>query len=101
MKVIVALINSKPDELERVEELILMRSELQVIDVGYQELKLPTPEWVIDKLTAVNREIALRVQGELERRLKAAKARRAALRTADEKRRDLDSEIAELEGMLN
>jgi hypothetical protein len=51
-------------------------------------------------LTEVNREINGRVKNELARRLKAAKARRSALKTPDEKRQELDSEIADLEGRV-
>lgn len=97
---ITVTIDANPEDLEHVEELILLKEQLRVIDAGYQDMRLQTPEWVIDKMTKADREMKMRVQGELQRRLKAAKARRAALRTADEKRRDLDTEIKDLEGSI-
>jgi hypothetical protein len=84
----------------QVEELMLAREQFKLIDSGYQELKLPTPEWIMDKLGEINREITLRVRADLERQLKNAKARRAALATADEKRQLLDAQITALEETL-
>jgi hypothetical protein len=99
-RILIVLERTDVEEIGTVEELILGQNQLRVIDQGYQDLKLSTPEWVIDKLTQTTKEIDNRVQGELQRRLRAAKARRSALRTADEKRKDADAEIAELEARL-
>ena len=96
----IILENLEAEELSSVDELLLAKNQLQVIDAGYQEFKLPTPEWVIDKLTSVTGEITNRIRAELQRRLRASKARRSSLRTAEEKRAGLDAEIAELENML-
>lgn len=84
----------------KLEELMIAKAQLQVIDAGYQELKIDTPDWVSEKLEEVSHEINARVRAELLRRLKAAKARRSSLLTADEKRRMLDDEIAELEAKV-
>jgi hypothetical protein len=99
-RILIVLERTDVEEIGTVEELILGQNQLRVIDQGYQDLKLSTPEWVIDKLTQTTKEIDNRVQGELQRRLRAAKARRSALRTADEKRKDADAEIEELEARL-
>jgi hypothetical protein len=88
------------EEVTSVEELILARNQLSVIDQGYQDLKCETPDWVIDKLTETNREIDNRVRSELMRRLKAAEARQSALRTQTEKRKDAEAEIADLKKRL-
>ena len=94
------ILKQKIDEVDTVEELLLGRAQLKTIDDGYQDLKLDSPEWVVEKLSAVDAEINLRVKGELMRRLKMARARRSALRTADEKRKALDDEIKELESKV-
>lgn len=99
-RLVIILENMQVEELSSVDELLLAKSQLQTIDAGYQEFKLPTPEWVIDKLTAVTGEITNRIRAELQRRLRAAQARRSSLRTAEEKRNSLDQEITELENML-
>ena len=80
-----------------VEDLILAKAALTTLDAGFQELGIETPEWITDKLNLVSAEIISRNRAELQRRLKAAKARRAGLATVDEKRRALDDEIAALE----
>lgn len=83
-----------------VEDLMLASSQLQIIDSNYQEKKLPTPEWVTDKLGEVAKEITNRLRASLQLRLKQAKARRAALSTREEQRSAADREIAALEGLL-
>jgi hypothetical protein len=99
-KILIVLERTDVEEISTVEELMLARNQLGVIDQSYQDMSLGTPEWVVDKLTAVGNEIDIRLRNELARRLKNAKARRSALRTADEKRKDLDAEIQELEKKL-
>lgn len=96
-RILIVLQQTDPEEVGTVEELILAKAQLVTVDQGYQEMHLETPEWIIDKLNEVDSEIKSRVKSELIKRLRTAKARRAALKTADEKRRDLDAEIAELE----
>lgn len=93
------LANILADEVS-IEDLILAKDGLSVLDAGFQELQIETPEWITDKLTLVSSEIINRNRAELQRRLKAAKARRAGLATVDEKRAALDAEIAALEQSL-
>ncbi len=82
------------------EDLYLAKGALKMIDQGYQDDQIETPEWVVDNLTAIGAEITNRNRAELQRRLKAAKARRSAIATPDEKRTRLDQEIEALEGKL-
>jgi hypothetical protein len=99
-QILVVIKGTNVEEVSTVEELILAQNQLKIIDQGYVDLRLPTPEWVLDKMGETGHEINMRVKNELARRLKGAKARRSALRTADEKRKSLDVEIAELENQL-
>lgn len=99
-RILVIIQNMDVEQVATVEELIVGKAQLETVDGGYQALGIETPEWVIDKLGETDREINSRVRGELQRRLRAAKARRAALRTREEQRSGLDSEIAELEKKL-
>ena len=101
MRFIIIDISLAPDEVDCVEDLILVKEQLRVIDTGFQELGLVTPEWVSEKQLTVTTEITSRVRAELLRRLKTSKARRSALATADEKRSLLDTEIEELEKKLS
>ena len=73
------------DQIE-LDDLVLAKDALITLDRGYQELGVDTPEWITDKLAAVSNEIVSRNRAELQRQLRAAKARRAALSTREEHR---------------
>jgi len=99
MKVFINIKVVDPEEAS-MEDLFMVRNQLGVIDAGYQDTKLPTPEWVIDKLTDIDREVTNRARAELTRQLKAALARDAALKPKGELRKDIQTEIAELQKRL-
>ena len=88
------------EDVETVEDLFLVKRDLNTMDAGFQELGLDTPEWISEKQLAVGAEITSRVRAELQRQLKTSRARRSNLATADEKRLLLDSKIADLEKKL-
>lgn len=98
-KILIAVQSTDLDTID-IHDLFIAQNQLGVIVNGYADRKLDPPDWVSDKLADVTREIDFRLRAELQRRLKNAQSRRSALRTADEKRKDLDVEIAELEGRL-
>jgi hypothetical protein len=83
-----------------IEDLILGKSALSILDQGFQDAGVPTPEWVIIQLETVTDMIFKLVSASLKKQLREAKARRSALATADEKRQNLDTVIAELEKKL-
>jgi hypothetical protein len=87
-------------ETASVEDLYLARGILRMIDSGFTEDGIEPPEAIIDQLSNVNSEITNRNRAELNRRLKAAKARRSTLLTREEKSKMLDDEIAQLEQKL-
>lgn len=99
-RILIVLQQTDPEEVGSVEELLLAKAQLVIVDQGYQDMHLETPDWVLDKLNEVEAEIKNRVKSELIKRLRTAKARRSALRTADEKRRDLETEISQLEAQI-
>lgn len=82
------------------DELILMKAILKMVDQGYAEEGVETPERVLDKLNTVSTEITVRNKAELQRQLKEAKIRRGALATLSEQRSALDQKIANLEKKL-
>ena len=87
-------------ETNKVDDLIIAKVALRNLDAGYQDAGIETPEWVIDGINDLEREITNRNRAQLTKDLKKAKARRYALASADEKRKTLDSQIAELEKKL-
>jgi hypothetical protein len=94
------LIQLDPDGAD-VEDLYLARGVLRMVDSGYQEDGIDTPEFIVDKLNSINRELTLRNRADIERKLKLAKARRDGLKTRDERLADINAEIAKLEQKLN
>lgn len=100
MRIIIIESTTTVEDVDTVEALILARNQLKVIDGGYQELGLETPEWIAEKQLEVAQEITTRVRSELLRRLKMAKARRAAEAPKEEKLGKLDATIADLEKRL-
>lgn len=101
-EIVKVIINLKAIQIDttEIEDLMVIKNQLAVIDNEYQNLTLDTPEWVTDKLGEVSREINSRVTAELTLKLKQAKSRRAAFKTNVEKRDDLDAEIKALESKL-
>lgn len=95
-RVLIVVEETEVEEVGTIEELLLAKNQLEVINKGYKDLSLSVPKWVLDKHVAIDEEIRYRIKAELQRKLKIAETRRSQLRTADEKRRDLDAEIAEL-----
>lgn len=100
MRIMIIESTTSIEDMADIEMMMLARNQLKIIDDGYQELHIETPEWVSEKQIEVSREIAFRVKSELQRQLKTKRARRAALATADEKRQSLDTDITELEKQL-
>ncbi len=70
LQILIVLENTDVSNINSVEELILARSQLQVIDAGFQDLKLDTPEWVVDRLSEIDQEINIRTRNELLKRLR-------------------------------
>lgn len=84
-------------------DLLLLKKKLETVVEGFEEFKQnDTEEYdlYLDKLTEVNEAITSRVRVDLQKRLRTAEARRAALATADEKRSRLDADIAALKEKL-
>ncbi len=100
MRIMIIESTTPVDEVVGVETLMLARNQLKVIDDGYQELGLETPEWIAGKQLEVAKEITSRVEAELRRQLKMAKARRAAEAPKEEKIEKLDVTIVDLEKRL-
>lgn len=84
-----------------VDELIIMEQLMKLQKNGYKERKIPIPTWLEDNLDNIDLEIKMRIKADLKKRLATAQARRESLKTADEKRRDLDAEIEALKAQLN
>jgi hypothetical protein len=99
VNVLSALKNFHVDGLNP-EEMIMLSAFGKTLRSEFQNREFPVPEWLVDQLAALDREILSRRRDELERRLKDIKAQRSTLESASEKRERLDREQAELEKQL-
>lgn len=79
------------------EKLVGVRAGLKLFAQNYEDLTLTAPEWVSDKIELVETEIKNRVKTERETALRKLRARKASLMSRDEKRAEIDKQIAELE----
>jgi hypothetical protein len=79
------------------EDLVELSAFARSIEAEFTALGVDTPEWVRNQTKALRREIKARNADAIAARLRELKARREALKTPDEKRTALDTEIAELE----
>lgn len=82
------------------DELVAVMAGGKLIKTQYDELKMSPPELFNTNMLAIEKEIRSRRRDNIERTLKEFKARKEALKTADEKRKDLDQGIADLEKQL-
>jgi ABC-type phosphate transport system auxiliary subunit len=82
------------------DELILNQAMLRLVNQGYEEAGIETPEYILDRLAAISREITERNRAELQKRLRTLKLKREGLKTREEKAKDMEAEIAELESKL-
>ena len=81
------------------DELVELAAEGRAFRAEYEALQLEVPEWLDNSLKAVRRDIRDRVADSKAARLKELKARRAQLKTTEEKRSVLDKEIEKLEAV--
>jgi hypothetical protein len=83
-----------------VEDLALVLTDLIAVDSTLDNMQVETPEWVHDKIIEIKKEIDIRNDAELRRKLKEAEARADALKTPAEKRAEAKKEIVALRKRL-
>lgn len=79
-----------------VEELVELSAAARAVTAEFEQLNAETPEWITKQANEVRRAIRDQQRDALEARLKTAMARRDALKTPDEKRKEIDAEIERL-----
>ena len=82
------------------EQLVELSAEARKMASEYEALKVEVPEWLGIQTKSLRREIASRDADRKERALRDLKARRSTLKTVDEKRTELDKQIADLESQV-
>jgi len=82
------------------EELVDLSASAKMLAAEYIAVGIDVPDWLIEATKRLASAIKGRVRDELERKLASAQARRASLKTADERRKETDEEIAALTAKL-
>lgn len=88
-------------ESTELEVLILGAANLETIQAAYEDLPLVVPDWIPEIKDQIKAEIAHRSRAMLKLALRQAKVARADARSAEERRKDLDVKIADLESKLS
>ena len=86
----------RPDLSELVELSAYARS----IEAEFEAVGVETPEWLAVNSKSIRREIKSRNQDRIAEKLRSAKSRLENLKTPDEKRTGLQTEIDQLEKQL-
>lgn len=81
------------------DELVSIAAFGRALREEYAAQKVDEPEYVNNQLKTVNREIQDRVADQRETRKKNLKAQLQGLKTKEEKRVELEKELAELEAV--
>lgn len=82
------------------EEAVSLSAFGRALRTEYDVLQEMPPDWLDNRLKELRRMIRSRQQDSLEKRLREARLRLSHLRTPDEKRADVEREIASLEQQL-
>lgn len=87
-------------EVGDIDDMMAMYAFGQQVKATYNSFAMDAPEWLDANLALLHKEIASRVRGELEARLRKVVLRREALKTREEKRGDLEQEEQRLRERL-
>ena len=82
------------------DDLIALSAFAKVLHAEYEALKTPVPEWLTDAMKSLTRAIAAKQKDAIEKRLKEVRATKATLKTAAERRADLEAEEKELVALI-
>jgi hypothetical protein len=104
MQVIIILKTLDAERLEKLDVVEMIETYVsgRAIVAGFEEFKIPVPEWLPEKLEELKRAIALRRRDTIKRALEEAnrkirenQSREDRLKTANEEKARLEKELAE------
>lgn len=82
------------------DEAVALSAFGRMLKAEYETLGAETPEWLDNRLRELRREVKVRQQDSIEKRLREARARMETLKTPTERRDDLAKEIERLESLV-
>jgi hypothetical protein len=89
-------------DLDRIslEEAVELAVYAKLLHAEFEAQQVDVPAWLDDRSRELKREIRVRQQDAVEKRIRELKARREALLPAEEKRTKIEQEIATLEAKM-
>jgi hypothetical protein len=82
------------------DEMVALSTFGLSMKVEYERLTIPVPEWLETRLGELDRTIRSQRREALEKKVKELEARKDALKTAEQKRQDVDAELAKVKAAL-
>lgn len=79
-----------------IEQLVELSAIARVMRTEFEATQAEVPSWLDDRTREIRRAISAKQEDVRGARLSELKSRRSALRTTEEKRQELDAEIAKL-----
>jgi hypothetical protein len=83
-----------------VDDLVALHAAIKVTQDSYISLELTPPEWMAERLQAIGNEVKERSEAQTRATLAKLLARREALKSAQEKRTNVEAQIAALRAQL-
>ena len=83
-----------------IEELIMNKQALRLLNQGYQEEGIETPERILDKISEIEKAISFRVEDDRRKELRKLKLRYEAEAPKEERRTAMKTQIEALEAKL-
>ncbi len=89
-------------DLDRIgiEDAVELSSQGRQIQTEFEALNVEQPAWLATRLRELRREIRVQQQDRIEKQLREAKARLEVLKPAEQKRTEVEAEIARLQALL-
>ncbi len=83
----------------QVEDAIVLSSFARSVSAEYDALKVDKPSWLVDQAARIHQFVSDLLRDERRRKISELKSRRETLKTANERREELDKQIADLEAI--
>ncbi len=82
-----------------VEEMVALLVFGEGLAAKYQDLEIPVPDWVQDKIAALTKEVEARNHDALLARIRQAEGRLEAMKPTEQKRKELAADIKRLKAL--
>jgi hypothetical protein len=89
--------NFRTDQYD-LDDLVVLSAEGKAYQAEYKAQGVDVPEWLESNVRLIGREIGLKIADAKDKKIRQLRARINSLKTASERRADLQKELETLEG---